>query len=456
MSDFLVDMGPNARRMVKTLGLPLPMPQKLARDSSPWRTQELSDLDVIVQGGPLDATVAPILAEAGANPYVIGDDAAFAAAGEAFGRPPHPVTDEQKADALLLDATGLKTVADLRAVYDFFHPRIRSIRRCGRLVVLGRPPGKNAATAAVQQALVGFVKSAGRELGRVGATAQLIQVNEGAEARLAPVLRFALSPRSAFISGQVLRVSKTVRGAEARWTRPLEGKVAVVTGAARGIGRATARALAREGAKVIVLDHPSSDGPASEVTREVNGTLVLVDVTDPEAIAKITEAAGGEIDILVNNAGITRDKTLAKMDEAWWDLTMAVNLQAVIHLTENLPLAKNARVICLSSIAGISGNMGQTNYATSKAGVYGYVTSLGPTWAKKGIAVNAIAPGFIETRLTHAIPVATREVARRLCNLSQGGLPEDIAEAVTFLASPGGGSLCGQVIRVCGGNFVGA
>jgi len=113
-------------------------------------------------------------------------------------------------------------------------------------------------------------------------------------------------------------------------------------------------------------------------------------------------------------------------------------------------------VICLASVAGIAGNMGQTNYAASKAGVIGYVRALAPTLSGKNITVNAIAPGFIETRMTAAIPFATREVARRLCNLAQGGLPADIAELVTFLASPGAAGITGEVIRICGGNYVGA
>ena len=161
---------------------------------------------------------------------------------------------------------------------------------------------------------------------------------------------------------------------------------------------------------------------------------------------------------MVHNAGVTRDKTLAKMRPEQWDLTLAVNLDAVLKITSALdPLIQDhGRLVLLSSIAGIAGNVGQTNYSASKAGVIGAVEALAPRLAERGIAVNAIAPGFIETRLTDAIPVATREIARRLCNLGQGGLPSDIAETATFLASPGAAGLTGQIVRVCGGNFVGA
>jgi 3-oxoacyl-[acyl-carrier protein] reductase len=163
------------------------------------------------------------------------------------------------------------------------------------------------------------------------------------------------------------------------------------------------------------------------------------------------------VDVVVHNAGITRDKTLANMDADRFLAALDINLGAPVRLTQALDglLSSGARVIALASIAGIAGNFGQTNYATAKAGVIGWVGALSEAYAARGIAVNAVAPGFIETRLTAAIPAATREGARRLSALSQGGLPSDVAEAITFLASPGGKALSGQVLRVCGGSFVG-
>ena len=162
--------------------------------------------------------------------------------------------------------------------------------------------------------------------------------------------------------------------------------------------------------------------------------------------------------VIVHNAGVTRDRTLGKMREQSWDLTLDVNLGAILRLNEALlpALGAGGRVILLASIAGLAGNVGQTNYAASKAAVAGLARHLGPALAPRGIAVNAIAPGFIETRMTAAIPAATREVARRLSNLSQGGLPEDVAAAITFLCSPGAAGLSGRVLRVCGGNLIGA
>jgi 3-oxoacyl-[acyl-carrier protein] reductase len=220
--------------------------------------------------------------------------------------------------------------------------------------------------------------------------------------------------------------------------------------------------MVREGAKVIVMDRPEEDGPASKLAAELGAGLLLCDITDPEApeaIKKLlAEKYQGTIDILVHNAGVTRDKMLVNMDEKRWDMTLEVNLIALIRITEALESAMNddGRVVCLSSVTGIAGNTGQTNYSASKAGILGYIGALAPAYAKRGIAVNAVAPGFIETRMTAHMPVATREVARRLCNLSQGGRPEDVAEVVTFLSSPGAAGLTGEVIRICGGSLLGA
>jgi 3-oxoacyl-[acyl-carrier protein] reductase len=258
-------------------------------------------------------------------------------------------------------------------------------------------------------------------------------------------------------------VSATVKGAAARASvRSLEGKVALVTGAARGIGAATARLLAGEGARVVCLDRPADDGPTSQLARDIRGGAILLDVSDPEAPQKLAaelEDRFGGVDIVVHNAGITRDKTLARMSTEHWDQVAHINLTAVVRMTEALlagPMKDNGRIIALSSIAGLAGNVGQTNYAASKAGVAGYVRALAPTLAGRGITVNAIAPGFIETRMTAAIPIAIREVARRMSALGQGGQPQDVGEAITFLASPAAIGLTGQVLRVCGGSLVGA
>jgi 3-oxoacyl-[acyl-carrier protein] reductase len=484
MADLLLQLSSSrrARRVVSTLGLPLPLPEQLERAKGPWQERPLHDRTVVVglgKGAQLSDVLARTLGAAGADPWVVGDESQLGpwkTAGEAWGRPP-TVPGEGREEgplrpwAQLFDASGLATPEDLRGLYDFFHPRLREIGRSGRVLVLGRPPESmdDPLAAATMRALEGFVRSVGREVGRKGATANLVQVEPGAEDRLEPVLRFLASPRAAYVSGQVWHVSKQVRAREVRpadvqTVRPLEGKIAVVTGAARGIGLAIATAAAREGAKVVVVDRPEDDALGAEAARATDGLYVPLDITAPDAgsklLAAILERHGPQatVDVLVHNAGITRDKTLANMSEALWDQTLDVNLAAVARLTQALEpaMGKDARIVCLSSIAGIAGNVGQTNYSASKAGVIGYVQALAPKLAKKGVAINAVAPGFIETRLTDAIPVATREVARRLSNLSQGGQPGDVAEVVIFLASPGAQALTGQVLRVCGGNYVGA
>jgi 3-oxoacyl-[acyl-carrier protein] reductase len=288
-------------------------------------------------------------------------------------------------------------------------------------------------------------------------------IEEGAESRLGPVLRFLLSPRSAFISCQPLHVTNTAAGEDAPETHVLGGKVALVTGAARGIGQATAELLAAEGAHVVCLDRPADDGPCSIVAQRIGGSALLLDITDgdaPERIATELKERFGGVDIVVHNAGVTRDKTLGRMTSEAWDTAVDINLGAVIRITDRLledeVLRPGGRIICLSSVSGIAGNRGQTNYSASKAGIVGFVRSLALKVAKRGITVNAIAPGFIETRLTNAMPVAIREVARRLSAVGQGGKPEDVGQAITFLATPGALGLTGQTVRVCGGALVGA
>ncbi|MEQ9076052.1 MAG: 3-oxoacyl-ACP reductase [Sandaracinaceae bacterium] len=480
MSDFLLELGknPNARKMIKTLGLPLPMPQALERAKQPWEERPLAERVIAVGVGPnaaLESAIAETLARAGAEPRLIGgghDASVYQAPGEAYGRPAQAlreIPDRFLAHGLLFDATGIRTPSELKHLHDFFHPLVGRIGRSGRVVVLARPhrAADDAASAASQRALEGFVRSLAKEIGRRGATAHVVYVDEGAEGRAPALLRWLLSPRSAFVSGQPFHVTmEAAKGGgtdeEVPFSRPLEKKVCLVTGAARGIGKATAKLLAAEGAHVVCLDRPQDDGPVSQVAREIGGSVLLCDVSAEDAPAQIAEAlrAHGGVDVVVHNAGVTRDKTLAKMSEERWNQTLDINLAAPIRIDEALieggVLNDGGRIICLSSVAGIAGNMGQTNYAASKAGVIGYVEALAPRLAARGVTVNAIAPGFIETRLTNAIPVMIREVGRRLSSLGQGGLPQDIGETVSFLASPGAQGLTGQVVRACGGAFIGA
>ncbi len=474
MNDFLLQNEP-ARKVIKSLGLPLPVPPKLARAKGPMQERPLHDARIIVGAagsGPLSDALAGTLTRAGASCLVTHDGlvAAFAAPGEAFGRPaariePGDEIHGGRVQGLVFDATAITTPADLRALYDFFHPLVKQIAPSGRAVILGRPPStrRDARAGAAQAGLEGFARSLAKELGKRGSTAHVLYVEDGAEHRLAGPLRFLLSKRSAFVSGQPLTISATAAGrSDPAWTRPLEGKVALVTGAARGIGAATAKLLADEGAHVVCLDRPADAQLCSQVAHGIGGSTLLVDVSSDTAAQEIAGALAkrhGGIDIVVHNAGVTRDKTIARMSEDKWDQAIDINLSAVVRITEALlggPMRDGGRIVLLSSVAGIAGNMGQTNYAASKSGIIGYTRQLSRTAASRGITVNAIAPGFIETRLTAAIPVMIREAARRLSNLSQGGQPRDVGDAITFLSTPGAVGLTGQVLRVCGGALVGA
>lgn len=414
------------------------------------RTLHAAGVNAFVTGGA--AALEPFLGLAGASARGLELDEAS--------------LNSRELKALVFDASGVTTVEGLRAVYDFFHPLMGTLKPCGRIVVVGRPPeeASDAECAAAQTALEGFVRSLSKEVGRRGVTAHLLYVSEGAEDRLAAPLRYFLGPQSAYCTGQPIRITGLARSLTATtpWTRPLEGRVALVTGAARGIGEATARRLAKEGAQVVCLDRPDDGEAMREWLGEIKGDELLVDVTAPDAaetIARYLEETYGGVDIVVHNAGITRDKIFRRMPEGYWDQALEVNLGAICRITRRLlegPLREEGRLVFLSSISGVAGNPSQTNYAASKAGVIGLARSLAPALAERGITANAVAPGFIETRLTNVIPFALREVARRMNSLGQGGKPEDVAQAVTLLASPGAQGLTGQVLRVCGGCFIGA
>jgi 3-oxoacyl-[acyl-carrier protein] reductase len=353
--------------------------------------------------------------------------------------------DAEHYAALIFDGSRITRTAELRELYGFFHRAIRQLGPSGRLIVVGSGEG------VAQRALEGFVRSAGKEV-RNGATAQLVYADPDAD--LESTLRFLLSGRSAYVSGQVIRVGAVAPDAPDDWERPLAGRTAIVTGASRGVGAAIAEVLARDGAHVICADVPAQGEALAAVANGVRGTALQVDVTSDRAPGTL---AGRGADIVVHNAGITRDRTLARMSDDEWDAVLAVNLESIERINEALLEAGDARrIVCVSSVSGIAGNRGQANYATSKAGVIGAVEALAPELASRQITINAVAPGFIETGMTAAMPLGTREAGRRLNSLAQGGLPVDVAETVAWLASPGSGGINGTVVRVCGQSLIGA
>jgi 3-oxoacyl-[acyl-carrier protein] reductase len=373
-------------------------------------------------------------------------------------------TDGEKYQGLVFDATGLTDPSQLVALRNFFTPLLRSLATCPHVVVIGTPPedveGEERIT---QRALEGFTRSLGKEIGR-GGTVQLVYVADGAEAAATSTLAFLLSPKSAYVSGQVVRIGTQAKDAVevTDWQRPLEGKVALVTGASRGIGEQIARVLHRDGATVVGLDVPQAASELQALMNELGGDHLTLDITAkdaPQRIAHHLSEKHGGVDIVVHNAGITRDKRLANMDEDRWSSVLNVNLVAPERITRELldqgVVNDNGSIVGVASIAGIAGNVGQTNYAASKAGVIGFVDALAGE-LKNGITVNAVAPGFIITAMTDAVPFATREVGQRLNAMSQGGLPVDVAETIAWYANPGSTAVNGNVVRVCGQMMLGA
>jgi 3-oxoacyl-[acyl-carrier protein] reductase len=374
-----------------------------------------------------------------------------------------------RVQALIFDATGITDSTQLHALYGFFHDAIRSVAKSGRIVVLGLPPQSCASRRAwtAQQALEGMTRSLGKEA-RGGISSNLLQAEPGAD--IEGALRFLLSPRSAYVSGQVVHIDATPAAQPADWNRPLAGKRALVTGAARGIGAAIAQVLADSGAHVIGLDVPQAQDALDQTMLALEDawpsqgahTALVADIAASEAPGTIAAAllAVGGIDIVVHNAGIRRDKTIAKMTEAAWDSVIDVNLSAQERIDDLLldqdVLHAGGRIIGVSSISGIAGNLGQTNYATSKAGVIGRVQSMAEPLRARGITINAVAPGFIETQMTARIPLGLREAGRRMNSMSQGGQPVDVAQTIAWLASPASAGITGNVVRVCGQSLIGA
>ena len=242
----------------------------------------------------------------------------------------------------------------------------------------------------------------------------------------------------------------------------LDGKCALVTGASRGIGRAVALKLAAEGAKVA-LNFAGNEAAANEVRQEIEAAggqaiLVKADVANEAAVQEMvqkTADAFGRIDILVNNAGITRDGLLARMKEEDWDAVLSTNLKGVFLTTKavaKLMMKQRAgRIVNMASVVGVTGNAGQANYSAAKAGVIGFTKTIARELASRGVPVNAVAPGFIDTDMTSVLSDKAKEAALAGIPLGRMGTPEDIAAAVLFLASDQASYVTGQVLHVDGG-----
>ncbi len=434
---------PIGKLFVKNLGLPNPTPLQRWTEGAP-----VVDGTVVTGGtGRLEKSLTIALDNLGVTHVGVAPE------GEKF-------------KGLVFDATGITSSADLLALQQFFTPLMRSLTDNARVLVLGTVPEQveDPQERVAQRALEGFTRSLGKEIGK-GSTVNLIHVAPGAEDTLESTLSFFLSPKSAYVSGQVACVGATgttEAAPVADPAKPLTGKVAIVTGASRGIGEQIARVLHRDGATVLGIDVPQAASELQSLMKELDGDHLTLDITGkdaPQRIAQHVKTKFGGVHAVVHNAGITRDKKLANMSEDRWSSVIAVNLTAPELITRELLdqglLEENGRIVGVASIAGIAGNVGQTNYAASKAGVIGLVDSLADD-LDHGITVNAVAPGFIVTQMTAAVPFATREVGQRMNAMSQGGLPVDVAEAIAWYLSPGSTAVNGNVVRVCGQMMLGA
>jgi len=244
----------------------------------------------------------------------------------------------------------------------------------------------------------------------------------------------------------------------------LKEKVALVTGAAQGIGKAVALLLARNGADVVVCDVNLEK--AEETAKEIEtvgqkAIAIKVDVADPgdvDRMVQTTIEGFGRIDILVNNAGITRDKLILRMTDGDWDAVLNVNLKGTFNCTravvKHMSRQKSGKIVSIASVVGEMGNAGQANYAASKAGVIGFTKTIAREFAQRGINVNAVAPGYVETPMTEALPEKAKEELRRLIPMDRLGNPGDVAEAVLFLVSDASSYITGQVLNVNGGIYM--
>jgi 3-oxoacyl-[acyl-carrier protein] reductase len=436
---------PIGKQLAETLGLPVPVRLRRYEPGQPILHGPVRRGDA--PGGKLGDAIGQVLRAIGADELA-------------------EETDGKGVAAHIFDASGITDSSQLRALYDFFHPDVKRTAASGRVIILGQPPHDldDPRHAAAQRALEGFSRSLAKEMRR-GATVNLVHVAEGAEGGLDSTLRFLLSGRSAFVNAQVIRITPTddTPTIPTDWDRPLEGQVALVTGAAQGIGASIAEVLGRDGAHVICLDIPPQGDKLAEVANRVGGSSLQLDITSDDAPRRLAEhvrSRHGALDIMVHNAGITRDKTLAGMDADQWDAVLAVNLTSQEALNDVLLgddgiLNEGGRIVSVSSLSGIAGNRGQTNYAASKAGVIGMVEALERPVGERGGTINAVAPGFIETAMTGEMPIAVREAGRRMNSLNQGGLPEDVAETIAWLANPASAMVNGNVVRVCGQALLG-
>lgn len=441
MNDYLQNS--SLRQVLKTLNIPVPVPPILKRNGQAFSDAELQNKKIAVTGKESDFSqeIQQLL-------HTKSDAATIY---------------DSVIDGLVVSCVGMQSIEDLEDLFTSVKNTVNKIATNGRIVLVSKIDKESITSFAVQRSIDGFSRALSKEIGgKKGVTVNLLKItNDDVKAtEVVNAATFFLSDKSPFITGQVVELNTADSQALTSQQQLLKGKVAIVTGGARGIGAAAAKVLYREGAKVIIVDVPQASEDAQALAKEIEGEAKLLDITKDGAAQELQNhviSTYGKLDILVNNAGITRDKTIAKMSIDQWRAVLNVNLKAVINLTETFAqkgFSKNAKVVSLSSISGIAGNVGQTNYSLTKSGVIGFTQAVAAT--NNNLYANAVAPGFIETKMTENLPFFIKEGGRRLSTLKQGGVPEDIAELIGFLASPLSDGINGQCIRACGGSMIGA
>jgi len=377
---------------------------------------------------------------------------------------------EKSIKALVIDGTNYIDESNYQNLYSSVKNSLKYMANNAKIIVCANTTSiqQSVEKNAFSQAIIGFSKSLAKEVGRKGSTANVLLINQNdnktieniSKALMSPIA-FLLSSKSAFVSGQALTINCQYKVKVKTSKASNKQKVAVVTGAAQGIGASIASKLTKEGYLVIGVDIEPMKEQLKETMEKLQGKSFILDVSAtnaPEQLSVLASTHDG-FDLVVHNAGITRDKTLAKMPEHLWDQTLDINLFSVMRINKTLinkeSINKGGSIVCLSSMNGIAGQGGQTNYACSKAGIIGYVKSMSEKLADRNITINAVAPGFIETQMTDSIPFFTREMGRRMSALGQGGLPVDVAESVAFLGNEANYTISGQTLRICGLNFIG-
>jgi 3-oxoacyl-[acyl-carrier protein] reductase len=384
-----------------------------------------------------------------------------------------------KLKAVIIDARSVTSIDELdKMLHTAGQFACLKLTKGGRVIVVASSYSQasgvdSTETMILESICEGFVRSLSKELGKQS-TCNLVVEHRNSPPSSAdlpppalPCLSYLLSGESAFVTNQRLDVEA---GDRSQPPRPLAGKTAIVTGAARGIGYATALSLSQSGVSLVMVDHPSAAQALEEsrlkileASPQISVNVVCCDVTDPAAGSLIAQGLEPDkkVSICVHAAGITKDKTLKRMDFETYEKVMAVNLKAVLSIDDHLLKEgiydpSDSSVVLLASTSGVAGNFGQTNYAASKAGLMGYAQFQHSKERADGMRWTCVAPGFIESDMTKNLPPLSRILAKRALNpLVSTGLPVDVAGAIRFLASAGGRGVKGRCLRVCGGMMTG-